>query len=149
MSESLRKIKKVHPVIRARQLRVDQETAMLNQIKAEKQAVVASMRSAQQKYMKGVNDLNNLRNAAQRGAQEGLEAGLDFVKDEWYRLFTAVQEVERREKSQIEVLLNAEKDLKATEKLRERYETQHSRDIAKAEQKLIDENALRKFSSGS
>ena len=146
MSESLRKIKKVFPVIRARQMKVDHELAALNKIKAEKQLIVASMRSAQQKYMKGVTDLNNLRNASSRGPQEGLESGLDFVKDEWYRLFTAVQEVERKEKEQLAALLEAEKELKATEKLKERYETEAAREKSRTEQKAIDENALRKFS---
>ena len=145
MSDSLRKIKKVHPVIHARQAKVDRETAVLNAIKAEKQVIVASMRAAQQKYMSGVGQLNTLRNATHRGAQEGLESGLDFVKDEWYRLFSAVQEAERKEKEQISVLLEAERDLKATEKLKERYETEHARDQAKADQKRMDEGALRKY----
>jgi flagellar export protein FliJ len=149
MSESLRKIKKVFPVIRARQLKVDAETALLQKIREEKTKIVSDMRNAQQKYMKGVSQLNQLRNAATRNAQDGLETGLDFVKDEWYRLFTAVQEVERREKMQISQLLEAEKDLKATEKLKERYENDYAKEVGKAEQKRLDEAALRKFVTGS
>ncbi len=145
MQDSFRKIKKVQPVIRARQAKVDHENALLLKLRNEKQQIVASMRNAQQKYMKGVTDLNALRNAALRGGQDSLEAALDFVKDEWYRLFTAVQEAERKEKDQIRVLLEAETSLKATEKLRERYEVEYAREVAKGEQKQLDEGALRKF----
>src|SRR4051812_15706265 len=137
MQESFRKIRRVKPVIRARQARVDQESARLAAIRAEKQKIVAAMRDAQQKYMKGVSDLNGVRNSPLRSMQESLEAALDFVKDEWYRLFSEVQEAERREKDQISTVLLVERELKATEKLREKYEEEYAKDVAKAEQKRL------------
>lgn len=148
MQETFRKIRRVVPVIRARQAKVDQETAILTKIRDEKQQIVASMRTAQQKYMKGVTDLNSIRNSSMRERQEAMEKALDFVKNEWYRLFEAVQEAERKEKEQIAQVLNAEKELKATEKLKERYEVEHSKALGKQEQKRLDESALRKYITG-
>ena len=80
MSESLRKIKKVFPVIRARQLKVDAETALLQKIREEKTKIVSDMRNAQQKHMKGVNQLNQLRNGAQQLATGNAQLASGIVQ---------------------------------------------------------------------
>lgn len=145
MQQVFRKIKRVQPVIKARKERVDEEFSRLNVIRVEKAQVVGTMREMQQKYMQGVADLNKIRQSKIREAQTSLEQALDYVKDEWYRLFQKVQEVERRERSQLDVLLGAERELRVTEKLKEKYEVEYRAALSKAEQKQMDEHAIRKF----
>ncbi len=145
MQQVFRKIKRVQPVIKARKERVDEESSRLNVIRNEKAQVVSTMREMQQKYMQGVADLNKIRQSRIREAQTSLEQALDYVKDEWYRLFLKVQEVERRERSQLDVLLGAERELRVTEKLKEKYEVEYRLALAKTEQKQMDEHAIRKF----
>ena len=145
MQQQFRKLRRVHPVILARKAKVDQETAVLTSIQGQKKIVVSSMRTAQQKYMQGIADLNKIRAARVRNTQDSMEQALDFVKEEWYRLFLRVQEIERQEKAQILTVLDAERELKATEKLREKYEIDLKKSMAKNDQNLMDEIAIRKF----
>lgn len=149
MQQQFRKLRRVHPVILARQSKVDQETAALMTIQNEKRGVVTSMRTAQQKYMHGIAELNKIRATRMRDKLDPMEEALDFVKEEWYRLFLRVQEIERQEKAQIAQVLVAERELKATQKLREKYEIDFKKSLAKNDQKLMDEIGLRKFRNGN
>src|SRR5690606_32874674 len=107
MRRELDKIKRVQPVIQAREARVRQEAELLGQIRNRKIEIVAAMKDRQKKYMDGVEELNRQRSAAQRGNLEMLENGLDYVKNQWYQLFLEVQSIEKREKEQIVQLQGA------------------------------------------
>lgn len=117
---------------------------MLLAVRAEKQKAVKEMRESQQKYMKGVEDLNRVRSSQDRANLATLEAALDAVKVHWYTLFKKVQEVENKEKMQVNLLIAAEKDLKSIENLEEKYQKAFQKDMAKAEQKALDELAVRR-----
>ena len=144
MQQNFRKMKRVQPILKLRKSKVDEETAMLLAIRAEKQKVVKEMRESQQKYMKGVEDLNRVRSSQDRANLATLEAALDAVKVHWYTLFKRVQEVENKEKMQVNQLIAAEKGLKSIENLEDKYEKAFQKDMAKAEQKSLDELAVRR-----
>ncbi len=141
----LKKIKRVGPLIKMKKEKVDSEAAILHQIRLEKQKIVHEMRENQKKYMRGVEDLNKTRSSKNRENLETFELGLDFVKEEWYRLYKQVQVVEGKEQRQVLSLLEAEKDLKAVERLREKYEVEYKKELAKVEQKQLDEISIRQF----
>ena len=145
MRRELDKIKRVKPVIKAREARVQQEAEILSEIRGRKIHIVAAMKERQKKYMDGVEELNRQRCAALRGNLEMLEQGLDYVKNQWYQLFQEVQAIEKREKAQIAQLQAAEGDMRAIVKLSEHYQTQFQKSVAKNEQRQIDEFGLRKF----
>jgi flagellar biosynthesis chaperone FliJ len=145
MQQTMRKMKRVEPLIRLKQGKVDEEAGVLGVIRSEKVAVVKSMRDNQKRYMDGVEQLNKLRASRARQNLETLESALDHVKAQWYRLYKQVQEVEAREKTQIGRVLAAERDLKAVEKLHEKYELELKQELGRIEQKQLDEFALRRL----
>lgn len=146
MQQSFRKIKRVQPLLKLKKSKVDEETAALLSIRTEKQKVVKEMRESQQKYMKGVEDLNRARTSVDRANLATLEEALDAVKLHWYSLFKRVQEVENKEKEQVNQLITAERDLKSVENLEDKYTQQFQKDMLKSEQKALDELAIRRSS---
>jgi flagellar export protein FliJ len=145
MQDSLKRIKKVHPLVRAKKAMLDQEASTLAQIRQEKIAVVQRMKENQKKYMDGVDHLNVVRESAERSNLETLENGLDLIKSKWYQLYKDVQTVEQKEKAQMGNVLNAQRELKKMEKLREKYEKQYHAEISKGEQKEQDELSLQRY----
>ncbi len=147
MQQIFRKIKRVQPIIKLKQMKVDEETAVLTAIRVEKIAIVAAMKENQRRYMEGIEQLNKIRTSSLRTNLDTLEDALDFVKSEWYRLYQQVQTVEQREKQQIEQLLGAERELKATQRLEERYQIEFQKSAKKEEQRGLDEFSIRKFNT--
>ena len=147
MSKTLHKIKRVQPIIRVKQARVDAEAVILNQLRAEKVAVVAEMRANQRKYIEGIDRLNVERTSLSREMLAPLEDGLDFIKAKWFKLNREVQLLEHREKVQLSNLLAAQTELKAIEKLEDNYKGQHASEMKKAEQKDLDEVAIRRYNN--
>jgi flagellar export protein FliJ len=141
----LKKIKRVGPLMKVKQDRVDAESALLIQIRLEKQKIVNDMRENQRKYMRGVEELNQTRSSKMRDNLETLELGLDYIKSEWYRLYKEVQVVEGREQKQVLSVLEAERDLKSLERLKEKYEVEYKKELSKIEQKQLDEISIRQF----
>jgi flagellar export protein FliJ len=144
MRETQLKIKRVQPVINVKKMKVDEEAAVLNEIRNSKVNLVRSMKENQRAYMEGVDKLNNLRNSANRENLGNLESSLDYVKAQWFQLFRKVQEIEAKEKEQFSRLVLAETELRSAEKLKEKYEADFRSSIAKSEQKQMDEFASRK-----
>ncbi len=146
MRETKLKIKRVQPVINVKKTKVDEEAAVLNEIRNEKVNLVRVMRENQKAYMEGVDKLNSLRNSASRENLGNLESSLDYVKAQWFQLFRKVQEIETKEKEQFSRLVLAETALRSAEKLKEKYETDFRAGLARSDQKLMDEFASRKHS---
>jgi flagellar export protein FliJ len=144
MRENQLKIKRVQPVINVKKMKVDEEAAVLNEIRSTKVDLVRVMKENQRAYMEGVDKLNNLRNSANRENLGNLESSLDYVKAQWFQLFRKVQEIEAKEKEQFSRLVLAETELRSAEKLKEKYEADFRTSIAKSEQKQMDEFASRK-----
>ena len=143
--QSMRKIKRVQPIIKIKQTCVDTEAAMLARINKEQGEAVQALRDSQRQYMTGVDELNRIRTSSSRDNIETIENGLDHVKAKWYRLYKNVQDLENKERAQIARLNVAERELKAIERLRERYEMDFRKEISRSEQKMLDEIALRQF----
>jgi flagellar export protein FliJ len=99
--------------------------------------------------MDGIDQLNKIRSSPNRTNLEALEASLDHVKNQWQELFKAVQALETREKAQIARLMEAERELKAVERLSERYERDFKKEMSRSEQKMLDEIAIRQFNAQS
>ncbi len=144
MRETKLKIKRVQPVINVKKTKVDEEAAVLNEIRTEKVVLVRVMRENQKTYMEGVDKLNNLRNSANRENLGNLESSLDHVKAQWFQLFRKVQEIEAKEKEQFSRLVLAETELRSAEKLKGKYEADFRAGLARSEQKQMDEFAARK-----
>jgi flagellar export protein FliJ len=149
MAKPQQKIKRVQPVIRVKQAKVEAEAANLNLIRSEKIAVVAEMRENQRKYIDGIDQLNAQRASLNRELLAPLEDGLDYIKAKWFKLHRQVQDLEHQEKVQLSKLLAAQRDLKAIEKLEENYKDQFATEIRKNEQKAIDETAIRRYNNQS
>ncbi len=147
MQQILRKIKRVEPVINTKQSRVNLEATVLNEIKSEKVEIVQAMKAFQRKYMEGVEKLNSERESSSRNMLGSLESSLDYVKGKWYKLYRDVQEIERKERAQMSILLDAQLELKSVEKLRGKYEETLRQEIKISDQKVQDENAIRRFSN--
>lgn len=143
--KSMKKIKRVQPIIKIKQTRVDNEMSILAEINKAKVAAVAAMRDSQRQYMLGVDELNRIRTSAKRDNIVTIEQGLDHVKTQWYSHYRKVQELENKERAQIARLNEAERELKAIERLQERYTIDFKKEMGKAEQKMLDEIALRQF----
>ena len=144
MRETRLKMKRVQPVINVKKTKVDEEAAVLNEIRAEKVELVRVMRENQRSYMEGVEKLNGLRNSSNRENLGNFESSLDYVKAQWFLLFRKVQEIETKEKEQFSRLVLAETELRSAEKLKEKYEADFRHSLAKSEQKQMDEFASRK-----
>ena len=147
--QSMKKIKRVQPIIKMKKTKVDTEALLLAQINREKVEAVGAMRESQKKYMVGIDELNKIRTSTSRQNIETIEAGLDLVKAQWYRYYRQVQELENKERAQIARLSEAERELKAIERLREKFETDFKKESGKIEQKMLDEMALRRFQTAS
>jgi flagellar export protein FliJ len=148
MQQLFRKIKRVEPIIRMKRQKVDEEAAVLAAIRQQKMQIVASMKESQRRYMDGYQELNNLRSSEDRKNLATLEGALDSVKSQWEKLRLEVERVELKEKAQITHLLTAERDLRAVEKLKERYAGQINESTRRQEQKDMDEHALRRYLEG-
>jgi len=146
MRETQLKIKRVQPVINVKKTKVDEEATVLNDIRNTKLGLVRVMKENQRAYMEGVDKLNNLRNSASRENLSNFESSLDFVKAQWFQLFRKVQDIEAKEKEQFSRLVFAETELRSAEKLKEKYEADFRSNLAKSEQKQMDEFASRKYS---
>jgi flagellar export protein FliJ len=145
MSEAQRKIKRVKPIIDLRRHKVQEETLVLATIRSEKQKTMREMLESQKKYMQGVEEMNRLRASKLRDNLQTLETTLDYVKSQWYRLYKQVQEIERKEQTQIVQLNGAQRDLKAIEMLEETYIAEFRKEQDRIEQRTMDEIALRKY----
>ena len=147
MQQTMRKIKRVQPLIKMKQTKVDEESAVLQAIRREKVTVVTQMKENQRRYMEGVERMNHLRTSRTRDNLTTMEQAVDHVKAEWYRLYKRVQDIETKEKAQIAQVLTAERDLKAVEKLQEKYQLEFRKEVSQSEQKQLDEIALRNFTN--
>jgi flagellar export protein FliJ len=149
MRQLEKKANRLDPVIEDRQQKFDRESEVLNVVRRKRIETVAAMRAKQMEYMTGVNRLNEERGTSNRLMLEALENGLDSVKSHWMNLYKAVVDLEREEKSQIEVMSQAHRDLEAIKTLQNKYKVEFHKEIQRHEQKAMDEHSIRKFSRES
>ena len=146
MQEWVKKTKRLGPIVKHRQRLVQNELATLTELVTKKQHVNDSMVSNQQKYMTGVESLNNIRASSARENLVTLESSLDHIKLEWYRLYQNVKELEKAEAEQRSRVNQAQTDLKSIQKLQARYEAEARKVADRREQNQLDEIAARRHS---
>lgn len=145
MSEVHKKIRKVEPIIKMRQKKLDDEALELARVREEKRRIVALMKDSQRRYLEGCMNINELRGSEGRTNIATMESAMDFVKEEWHRLMVQVREAERKEAHAVNAFLAAERELRAIESLKDKYVTQARVAEAKKEQQALDEHALRQY----
>ena len=147
--EAQQKLRRLAPVIMVRKSRFDQELKRLEAIRQQKIAVVATLKSEQRTYLRGADELNVIRSAPKRPNLENMEAALDHVKKKIHQLYQSVRQLEQQERSQMQTVLKADREVRAIEGLKASYEAEIRGAQTKAEAKRMDEHALRKFTNSS
>ena len=145
MTESRTKLKRVKPIIRAREAQLYHEITRLNELRNQKALAISELRKSQGDYADAVNKINNQRQSTDRSMLLTLESTIDKMKTRFYLSLRKVREIETLERQQMTVLIGAERNLKSTEKLRERYEMTVRSENKKVDQKHNDEIANRKY----
>src|SRR5690349_10211674 len=141
------KVKKVQPIVRAREIQVNQEFLRLKEIREMKVSIVTELKKHQQSYIEGVELLNKERTSMDRLKVSSLESSVDHAKNSWYKCLQKAQEIESREKVQLSELIKAEKNLKSVEKLMTKHHEQIQAEEVKKDQKLMDEISIRRSNS--
>jgi flagellar export protein FliJ len=146
VDEFSKKLKRVKPLIRAREAQLNSEAIILANVRNEKKLAMQELRKFQTLYMSGVEELNRERQSPQRDKLNTLEQSVDYAKAQWYQCLKTLREVEQKERAQIAQLFIAERNLKSVEKLEDRYGEQVQLHEKSVEQKQLDDVATRKFS---
>jgi flagellar biosynthesis chaperone FliJ len=144
MSETLRKIKRLQPILADRKKIVDEELFKLSQIRRTKHEIVRLMRESQKNYVQGIDRLNQERMSSTRNMLSALEIGLDVLKQQWLDYYKDLMETEQLEVKQMDAVQEAQQKLEALQALEGKYQQEHKTHVNKAEQKQLDEFALRK-----
>lgn len=141
MSEWNRKLKRLRPVVRARQMQLDQEAHVLAELRREMRAKAIKLEDLRQRYVRGVDDTNRVRQSGDYPRLAPLEAGLDGVKSEWLEALRDLREIEMRERAQVGAVTAAQKNLDAAERVVERFVERSRIEESRREQALIDDRA--------
>lgn len=146
MDEMSKKIKRVQPLIRSRQVYLDQESVALENIRSQKRHVMTELKKYERLYIKEIEKLNQERQSLSRDQLPLMEANVDQYKSIWYEKLRKLQELEQREKSQLNQVLIAKTELESMSSLEDRYVKQRQAAEQLKEQGALDEAALRRFS---
>lgn len=149
MQELKRRIKSVQPILKSKKQILDHEIFELNKIREDKMQSLSSLRTWQQKYISGVDQVNDDRKQGKMDILPALEDGLDFVKEKWHQNLREVKKLEEEERHQTILVMEAKRNLKSIETLEERYTHQLKEWRDKAEQKELDEIAVSQFANKS
>ena len=133
------KLKRLKPIIRAKQAILDKETLVLAKLIREKEQNIKDLKASQESYLKGVNQLVVTRNDPSRVGLDAMERCVDYSKTIWTELFKENQKIEKQISSQRMVINVAKRKLKEIEKLEERYVEQWKQFDNKQENIIIDE----------
>lgn len=139
MKEVIRKIKRVQPLIKAKKAELDAAATVLARLRKNKTDAVAELRMTQQKYMDGVNSINNERTNGLFHQAAAMEGAIESVKNRWHATLRQISELENMERQQIEHVLTLQTKLKSFETIEEQYKIEKLQLEAKLEQKELDD----------
>lgn len=142
MADTRHKKDKIQPLIRVRQIQMDQAISILNRIQKSRESALRELQHFQQAYIVGIDRLNQERQSPERKLLETLEQGVDYAKAQWYKKLKTLRSIEQEEKAQKEAVLNSHQKLRMLEKLDARYDEQNIKNEKVVEQKQLDEFAL-------
>ena len=141
MSDLMKKSKRVETIIKTTKAKLATEQITLTEIRSQKLDAVAKLKENQNKYLKGVDQLNEMRKNGDLRSLLALERGLDSTKNRLFEDINRVNNREEEEKNQIQVVVNIQSRLKSFEKLQEQYILMKRKDDDLREQKRQDEIA--------
>lgn len=142
MTNFAQKIQKMEPLIKIRNIQLDQQLFLLQQIKARKLDAKNELLRCQHMYIKGIDRLNEERQSPERRMLEALEGSIDLAKSLWHKRLLDLRVIEDEERAQEQAVKLAHKNLKMLEKLDERYTIDLNEQLKKVEQKQLDEFAI-------
>lgn len=121
---------------------MEKEAAELYSIRTEKKRREKDLSNITDSYMNGVNQLNQVRKSGSFSQLNFLEQTVDFLKRKWDMSFNSVKEFEILERNQLTLVTLAQQNLKAVEKLEEKYRINLSKLRSKEEQKMQDDQSI-------
>ena len=142
MEQAKRKLQRIGPVLKAKNSEMEKEAAELFSIRMEKEQLVAELLERKNTYIRGVDQLNQVRSNGSFSQLQFLEQGLDFLKTKWTESFNGVNQIEILERSQMNLVMLAQKNLKAVEKLEIKYQDDFSLKRMREEQKTQDDQSI-------
>lgn len=140
-----KKIDRVQPLIKVRKAQLDHEAQALAEIRKTKLAALDELRKFQTSYIQGVEELNRLRQAGDISRLLTMESSVDYVKSQWYQSLKMVKHIEEQEKSQLDQVLSAQRQLKSTEALNDRLSIELIAIQRDLEQKEADDISMQRF----
>ena len=142
MSSIAKKIERLGPLIKIRQMQLDQQLFVLHKIKLRKEAAHQELVRAQSMYITGIERLNQERQSPERLMLEALENSIDLAKSLWHKRLIDLRHVELEVKAQERHVAEAHKNMKMLEKLDGRYDADLNEHLKRVEQKQLDEFAI-------
>jgi len=142
LEQAKRKLKRIGPVLKAKNAEMEKEAAELYSIRTEKKRREKDLSNITDSYMNGVNQLNQVRKSGSFSQLNFLEQTVDFLKRKWDMSFNSVKEFEILERNQLTLVTLAQQNLKAVEKLEEKYRINLSKLRSKEEQKMQDDQSI-------
>ncbi|MBP9708475.1 MAG: flagellar FliJ family protein [Oligoflexales bacterium] len=144
MNETKNKIKRINPLIKAKNIELMTELSQLAKIKMTQKNAEQELQENQKNYLHGIEKLNQLRSTSRRENLEIFEGTLNFLKENWKATYIKLKELEFEVQKQTERVTTAHTKLKSLEQVHEKLEVDHKREKSKQEQKKLDEIAGRK-----
>ena len=145
MSTSHKKFKKLESVVKIKNFENDKCIFALQAAQKNKMAAENKLHKTQADYVAGVDRLNIERASLERNKLEILERALDFLKSEWVKSFQNFKEMERVEKECLRVVNVNRVEIKQIGKISGKYFSTFQGELAKNDQKNLDEVAIRRF----
>ncbi|MEY4632484.1 MAG: hypothetical protein RIQ81_2604 [Pseudomonadota bacterium] len=145
MKAKLKQIARLGTVEGVKQMRVDGEARALAEIRTQKSQLENHLVEWQRKYIDGVATLNRERESQTRTMLFALEGAVDHARETLFQLFQALREMDSREQAQMMQLDMARRELESVKVLRDSHRESLNREIARNEQKQLDEIGLRRF----
>ena len=142
MADAQEKKQKIQPLMRVRQMQLDHELLILNQIKQKREQASGELQHFQVAYIQGIDRLNKERQSPERKMLEALEQSVDYAKLQWYHKLKNLRMIEHAERLQNKVVSDSHQRLRMLEKLDERYAEQNAKHAKTVEQKQLDEFAI-------
>jgi flagellar biosynthesis chaperone FliJ len=143
--QATQRLKLAKKLVRVRQQQLDQEVAALADVRRRKEEAKGEMQKAWAQYMSGVDKINRLRTSGQGALLDAIEKGLDLVKQRWVDWLGKVKLLDQNEQAQMQRVQQMRLEVNKTERLEERSQVVVNEIERKAEQKILDEFAVRRF----
>lgn len=145
IKQKKKEMNQLKPILHVRKAQLDQEAAVLEEIRRTKLQALTELKKYQDMYMRGVEDLNRLRQDGDIDRLPTMESSLDYVKSQWYQSLKKVKGIEDQERAQVENVVVARKNLTSAEALNERLALDLLTLYKQSEQKENDEIAVQQF----